>query len=190
MSRGLVWESVSWRSGADPYRFDVERGGLFATLTAPGRTLTLPMAVWDGLFDALKAKRATKSRSEQQFPARSRSRWCDGEITEVADSFRSGRTIAELAHAHNRSAYAIEHQLDKLGLISKAAMYGPGPRVDAGSGIDAGATERRANGLGKVQPASPSRTPESPCSQRSLSQEKKAPPSTFPGDRWELRDET
>jgi hypothetical protein len=135
MSQSLVWESVSWRRGEDQYRFEIERGGLFATLRAPGgRSTTLPMVVWEGLLDALKANRATRTRVEQQqlYPARSRSRWYDGEVAEVADAFRSGRSIAEIAHAHNRSAYAIEHQLDRLGLMSKAELYGPGePRSGA-----------------------------------------------------------
>jgi|LNFM01.2.fsa_nt_gb hypothetical protein len=127
MSQGLSWESVSWRSGTDQYRFEVERGGLFGQLSAPGgRSLNLPMVVWEGLLDALKANRSTRQRSQQQqFPSRSRARWYDGEIAEVADAYKSGRTIAELAQSHNRSAYAIEHQLDKLGLISTANTYGP-----------------------------------------------------------------
>jgi hypothetical protein len=130
MSKPLVWESVSWRRGEEQYRFDVERGGLFATLSAPnGKAMTLPMVVWEGLVDALKAEKTTKTRSEnqQQYPSRSRARWYDGEVAEVAESYRAGRSIAEIAHAHNRSAYSIEAQLDKLGLISTAAIYGPGP---------------------------------------------------------------
>jgi hypothetical protein len=185
MTRGLVWESVSWRCGADQFRFDIERGGLFATLTAPGRTLTLPMPVWDGLFDALKAKRATKSRSEQQFPPRSRSRWYDGEIAEVSDSFRSGRTIGEIAQSHNRSAYAIEHQLDKLGLISKAGMYGPGH----GGRVDGRVEGGRACANGSEKLEAQERMSESSGSQRPIQQESDPPPSPFPGDRWELRDD-
>lgn len=136
MANGLVWETVSWRSGEDRFKLDIERGGLFATLTAPGgRALTLPMVVWEGLLDAVKANRAAKSRGDQQFPARARARWYDGETTELADGFKSGRSIAQLAHAHNRTEYAIESQLDKLGLISTAEQYGPGahqagPQVD------------------------------------------------------------
>ena len=127
MSRGVAWESVNWRCGHDQYRFEIERGGLFATLSAPGgRTMTLPMAVWEGLLDALKANRTTRARSEQQqFPTRSGARWYDGEVAEVADAFKSGRSISEIAKAHNRSAYAIEHQLDRLGLVSTADVYGP-----------------------------------------------------------------
>jgi hypothetical protein len=132
MPQGLVWESVSWRNGQEQYRLDIERGGLFATLEAPGgRSLTLPMVVWEGLVDALKANRQARQRDQQQFPSRARSRWYDGEIAEVAEAYKSGRSIAEIAHAHNRSAYAIEHQLDRLGLISKAEIYGPG-RAPAG----------------------------------------------------------
>lgn len=137
MTKALVWESVGWKVGDDPYRLDIERGGLFATLSAPGsRSITLPMVVWDGLLDALKANRNTKSRNDQQFPSRSRSRWYDGEVAEVADAYRTGRSIAEIAHSHNRSAFAIEHQLDKLGLISKAGMYGPGTDIAAMSPPD------------------------------------------------------
>lgn len=130
MQKALVWESVSWRRGEEQYRFDVERGGLFATLSVPnGKAMTLPMVVWEGLVDALKAERATKTRGEQQqqYPSRSRSRWYEGEVAEVAEAFRAGRSLGEIAHAHNRSVYAIESQLDKLGLIDKAAIYGPGP---------------------------------------------------------------
>ena len=126
MSTTLAWECVSWRCGTDRYTFEIERGGLFATIKAPGnRSLTLPMAVWDGLLDALKCDRATKSRSEQRFPVRSGSRWYDGEAEELAKAFLSGTTIAALAKAHHRSEYAIEHQLDKLGLTSNAEKYGP-----------------------------------------------------------------
>lgn len=131
MSRDLVWESVSWRSGQDQYRLDIERGGLFATLSAPGgRSLTLPMAVWDGLLDSLNASRAARTRNSQRYPARARARWYDGEVAEVASAFKAGRSIAEIAHAHNRSIYAIEHQLDHLGLISRAEMHGRNGKLD------------------------------------------------------------
>lgn len=127
MSKPLVWESVCWRNGEDHYRFAIERGGLFATLSAPGgRSLTLPMVVWDGLLDALRANRATRQREEQQqFPSRSRARWYDGEISEVAEAFKAGRSISQIAHAHSRSVYAIEHQLDRRGYLSTAAIHRP-----------------------------------------------------------------
>ena len=136
MSQSLVWESVCWRCGEDHYRLDIERGGLFAKLSAPGnRSITLPMVVWEGLLDSLKANRTTRTRNEQQqqYPTRSRARWYDGEVAEVAEAFKSGRTIAEIARSHNRSAFAIEHQLDKLGLISTAERYGPGDMARDGA---------------------------------------------------------
>ena len=123
---GLVWESVNWRRGDDHFSFEIERGGLFATLEAAGnRSLTLPMVVWEGLLDDLKANRATKTRAEQQFPVRTGARWYDGEAAELAQAFRAGRSIPTLAKAHNRTEYSIEHQLDKMGLFSKAEKYGP-----------------------------------------------------------------
>jgi hypothetical protein len=48
----LVWERVEWRQGDGRYRFEVERGGLHAKLTAPhGSSLTLPIVAWEGLLD-------------------------------------------------------------------------------------------------------------------------------------------
>lgn len=125
MNTSLTWESVSWRCGPDRFTFEIERGGLFATIKAPGnRSLTLPMVAWEGLLDALRANRATKSRSEQQFPVRSGSRWYAGEAEELAKSYVAGSSIATLAKAHHRTEYAIENQLDKMGLFSKAEKYG------------------------------------------------------------------
>ena len=44
----LVWERVEWRQGDGRYRFEVERGGLHAKLTAPhGSSLTLPIVAWE-----------------------------------------------------------------------------------------------------------------------------------------------
>ena len=125
MVDGIVWESVRWRAGVDQYQFDIERGGLLATILGPdGQRLTLPLVVWEGLLDALKANRSARAKTDhrRQFPVRSHSRWYDGEISEVADAFRQGRSVAEIAHAHNRSAAAIEHQLTKLGLIARPAV--------------------------------------------------------------------
>ena len=142
MQAGLAWESVHWRRGEDTFKFEIERGGLFATLEAPGnRSLTLPMVVWEGLLDALAATRATKKRTEQQFPVRTGSRWYDGEAAELAQAFMAGRSIAALAKVHHRTEYAIENQLDKMGLFSKAEKYGPGSP-------NAGARAERADGLG------------------------------------------
>jgi hypothetical protein len=145
MATGLAWESVSWRRGEDQFQFEIERGGLFATLKAPGnRSMTLPMIVWDGLLDALTATRTTKRRVEQQFPARTGTRWYDGEAAELVQAFRTGRTIPQLAKAHNRTEYSIEHQLDKMGLFSKAEKYGPGSPNDTGRAMLRSAPMERA----------------------------------------------
>ena len=146
MTQRIFWESVTWRKGADLYRFDVERGGLYGSLTTPdGKAMMLPMVVWDGLLDALRGQRATKQRSEQQFPVRSRSRWYDGETTELVEGFKSGRTIEQLARAHSRSIYAVEAQLDKLGLFSKADKYGPPVRPE-GVGVAGRSAGRQFGG--------------------------------------------
>lgn len=140
MRQGLAWESVSWRNGNDQFTFEIERGGLFATIKAPGnRSFTLPMVVWEGMVDALKANRATKAREDQRFPVRTGSRWYDGEAEELAKAFLAGRSIAALAKAHHRTEYAIENQLDKMGLFSKAEKYGPAGPNAAGHPIEGGA---------------------------------------------------
>jgi hypothetical protein len=113
----LVWERVTWRQGDGRYVFEVEEGGLHARLSSPhGTTLTLPMVAWEGLLDAITGARKARSRNERAFPARSGARWYDGEADELAAGFRAGRTPAQLARIHNRSQYAIELQLDRLGL--------------------------------------------------------------------------
>lgn len=118
----LVWERVTWRQGDGRYVFEVEEGGLHAKLSSPhGTSLTLPMVAWEGLLDAIAGARKARSRNERAFPARSGARWYDGEADELAAGFRAGRTIAQLARAHNRSEYAIELQLDRLGLWDRIA---------------------------------------------------------------------
>jgi hypothetical protein len=113
----LVWERVTWRQGDGRYVFEVEEGGLVAKLTSPhGSSLILPVVAWEGLLDALAGARKTRTRSERAFPARSGTRWYEGESGELAAAFKSGRTIAQLARAHNRSEYAVEAQLDRMGL--------------------------------------------------------------------------
>lgn len=139
----LVWERVEWRQGDGRYTFEVGRGGLHATLSAPeGRALTLPMVAWEGLLDALSGARKTKVRGERGFPARSGARWYEGEAGELAAAFRSGRTIAELARAHNRSAFAVEAQLERLGLWDRAE----GQAAAVASGMQRGESEGRFAG--------------------------------------------
>jgi hypothetical protein len=113
----LVWDLVEWRQGDGRYRFEVARGGLHATLTAPGgRSLTLPVVAWDGLMDALAAARKTKTRSDRNLPARAGARWARPETDELVAAFKSGASLARLAVAHNRTSAAIEAKLAELGL--------------------------------------------------------------------------
>jgi hypothetical protein len=122
MQEPLVWERVTWRQGDGRYSFEVAEGGLLATLRSPhGASLTLPMVAWDGLLDALAGARRTRTRSERGFPARSGARWYDGEAGELAAAFKAGRTIPQLARAHNRSEFAVEAQLDRMGLWDRVA---------------------------------------------------------------------
>ena len=118
----LVWERVTWRQGDGRYVFEVEEGGLHGKLSSPyGKSLTLPMVAWEGLLDALTGARKARARNERGFPARSGARWYDGEAGELTAGFRAGRTIAQLARAHNRSEYAIEAELDRLGVWDRMA---------------------------------------------------------------------
>jgi hypothetical protein len=113
----LLWNRVEWRQGDGRYVFEVAQGGLHARLTSPhGTALTLPMVAWEGLLDALAAARKTRTRAESKFPARSGARWYDGEAGELAAAFKAGRSIRQLARAHNRTEFAVEAQLDRQGL--------------------------------------------------------------------------
>lgn len=114
----LIWQRVEWRHGDGRYVFEVAQGGLHATLSSPhGHTLTLPMIAWEGLLDALAAARKSKARGERAgMPARAGARWTPAEIDELRAAYSAGATIAALAQAHNRSAYAIETKLADLGL--------------------------------------------------------------------------
>src|SRR5262245_10554575 len=112
----VVWERIEWRQGDGRYVFAVAQGGLLATLTSPhGTALTLPLVAWEGLLDALAAARKTRTRGERATPTRANARWSDAESSELVDAFHAGRTIGQLARAHNRTELAIESQLDRLG---------------------------------------------------------------------------
>ena len=118
----MVWERVEWRQGDGRYVFEVAQGGLYGTITAPqGRALTLPIVAWEGLLDALAAARKSKQRSERNMPARTGARWSEAETAELAKTFKSGGSIGQLARIHNRTQYAIEAQLERLGLWDRAA---------------------------------------------------------------------
>lgn len=118
----LAWERVTWRQGDGRYVFEVAEGGLHATFKSPhGTSLTLPMVAWEGLLDALAGARKTRARGERGFPARSGARWYEGEAGELVAGFSAGRTIPQLARAHNRSEFAVEAQLDRMGLWDRVA---------------------------------------------------------------------
>jgi hypothetical protein len=130
----LVWERVTWRQGDGRYVFEVEEGGLHAKVTSPhGTSLTLPMVAWEGLLDAITGARKARTRNERGFPARSGERWYDGEAGELAAGFRAGRSIGQLARAHNRSEFAVEAELNRLGLWDRIARRAivPGARRGA-----------------------------------------------------------
>jgi hypothetical protein len=74
------------------------------------------MVAWEGLLDAVSAARKTRTRGESRFPARSGARWYDGETRELAAAFKAGRSVAQLARPHNRTPFAVEAELDRLGL--------------------------------------------------------------------------
>jgi hypothetical protein len=76
----------------------------------------------------LGAARKTKTRQEQAFPPRSGARWYEGEAGELASAFRAGRSIRQLARAHNRTELAVEAQLERLGLWDRVERRPAGPR--------------------------------------------------------------
>ncbi len=118
----LVWERVTWRQGDGRYVFEIEQGGLHGKLSSPhGTSLTLPMIAWEGLLDAIMGARKARTRNERGFPARSGARWYDGEAGELVAAFRAGRTISQIARAHNRSEFAVEAELHRLGLWDRVA---------------------------------------------------------------------
>jgi hypothetical protein len=146
----LVWERVVWRQGDGRYVFEIEQGGLHGKLSSPhGTSLTLPMIAWEGLLDALTGARKARARNERGFPARSGARWYDGEAGEVAAGFRAGRTIAQLARAHNRSTLAVEAELDRLGLWDRVARRPVAP------GHQRSASQRPLGDAGPGPPALP-----------------------------------
>ena len=140
MQDPVIWQKVEWRQGDGRYYFEVQQGGLHATLTAPhGGSLTIPTVAWYALLDALTASRKTTERAERAFPARAGARWGEAEVHQLVDEFRSGKTINTLAKQHNRSIWAIETQLAQQGLWDRSL------RIPAGqSGSDPGAAHPSA----------------------------------------------
>ena len=113
----VAWDSFSWRSGAENYRFDIRDHGLIGVINvSDGRTFALPMVVWDAMFDAIKTTRKSKAKADTNAPARYGARWSEKESDELAAKFRSGRSIDDLAREHARTVWSIEGQLTKMGL--------------------------------------------------------------------------
>ena len=113
----LAWESFTWKSGAETYRFDIRDHGLIGGLTvSDGRNFALPVVVWEAMLDAVKTNRKAKTKSDANLPARAGARWTDQESDELAAKFKSGRSVEDLAREHARTAWGIEAQLGKLGL--------------------------------------------------------------------------
>lgn len=127
MRETLAWQRFEWKTGADGYVFEVQQGGLFGTLSAPAnRTITLPMVAWEGLLDCVRVTRRSQSQPQSRalaagMPARSGARWTDAETEDLIEGFHAGKRVAELADHHGRTAYAVELQLEKLGLRPREA---------------------------------------------------------------------
>ena len=165
----VVWQLVEWRQGDGRYRFEVQQGGLHATLTSPhGQSLTIPMVAWYGLIDALAASRKTRERSERPQPPRSHARWTRAEIGELLAAYHSGATIRSLAQTHNRSEQAIEAQLSREGLWDRLRREpieaGDGDRSTRDAAPTLPATLQRQAGSGRDAPPWPSDYWDSPVS--------------------------
>lgn len=118
----IIWQRFEWKSGVDDYKFEIQQGGMFGTLTAPGnRVTTLPMVAWEGLLESVKVTRKAQSQPQSRavaagLPARSGARWTEAETEELIERFKSGHAIEQLADAHARTTYAIETHLERNGL--------------------------------------------------------------------------
>ncbi len=147
MQDPVIWQKVEWRQGDGRYCFEVQQGGLHATLTAPhGGSLTVPTVAWYALLDALAASRKTTQRTERAFPGRAGARWGEAEINQLVDAFKSGKSVGILAKAHNRSVWAIETQLSQQGLWDR------GLRMPLGQG--GAEPAERGNHVARVPPSS------------------------------------
>ena len=93
------------------------------------------------LFEAMRAVEgggagAPGPERKPAFPqSGSGSRWSAEEEERLASAFDSGRTVDELARAHNRSRAAIEARLVRLGKMDASAVTSPlrYPPTPAGS---------------------------------------------------------
>ena len=85
------------------------------------------------LFDAMRAVEGGAATAPAQAPERrpalpqsgSGSRWSAEEEQRLATAFDAGRTVDELARAHQRSRAAIEARLVRLGKMDASAVTTP-----------------------------------------------------------------
>src|SRR5262245_26138949 len=85
------------------------------------------------LFEAMRAVEGGSAAAPAAGPERraalpesgSGSRWTTDEEQRLAGAFDAGRTVDELARAHNRSRAAIEARLVRLGKMDAAAVTSP-----------------------------------------------------------------
>lgn len=83
------------------------------------------------LFEAMRAVEggaavAPASERKSAFPqSGAGSRWSTEEEERLAGGFDAGRTVDELARAHNRSRAAIEARLVRLGKMDASAVTSP-----------------------------------------------------------------
>ena len=109
--------------GADsPYQHPDTVRALFMAL----RALDAPPA------PAPAAARQRAAATNENAPSNSGKPWSDDEDKALAAAFDAGRKILELATAHQRSRFAIEVRLAKLGKIEPPAnMRGHAPKANA-----------------------------------------------------------
>ena len=85
------------------------------------------------LFEAMRAVEGGKAPTPEPAPERKSappqsgtgSRWSSEEEQRLAGAFDAGRTVDELARAHNRSRAAIEARLVRLGKMDVSAVTTP-----------------------------------------------------------------
>lgn len=136
---GFHWGRLEWRAGADSYSFEVDPGGLHATLKLPhAPAVKLPVVAWEGLIEAIKASQKARTKSQSSLPPRSGARWTDEETAELVRGFETGNSVAELARRHARSSWAVESQLVRLGLMQRPDSYDAPPRAAYSLAPDAG----------------------------------------------------
>ena len=93
------------------------------------RALFEAMRAVEGAGPAAPASSSTSAPAAERRPAMpesgSGSRWTSEEEQRLASAFDSGRTVDELARAHNRSRAAIEARLVRLGKMDASAVTSP-----------------------------------------------------------------